>query len=292
MRTIADLTGVLDKYSDTDGMFQTPIPRLTVTRYSRPTTPELVLYEPALCVVAQGSKESGLDTQVFRYDAARYLLGSVQLPVFGSVIEATKDKPFLCLRFDFDTLMIAEFLQQLKIETGAEKTHTGLELGEMDAVLIDTVTRLTELIYRPNEIPVLAPLVEKELLWRLLQNKQSATMLGQMVSESSRLRGLAKVVEWLRDNFAEQTTIEELASIAGMSLSSFHEHFKAVTGTSPLRFRSRLRLMRAKQLMMADGYGAAEAGHMVGYKEPAQFSREYAKLFGLPPKRDSERLKV
>ena len=287
MRSISDLVDLLLDFADGDGVFPTPIPRVTILSSSMPTAPELVLYEPSICVVAQGVKEARLDNQTYRYDASHYLLGSVQLPVFGAVVEATQHKPYVCLRLDLEPGLIAELMA---LSAGAKESNTavpsGLKLGKMDDQLIDTVVRLAETMRCPENIAVLSPLVERELIWRLIQLPEACSALGQMVTAGSRLRRIRKAIEWIEVHYTESISTGELADIAGMGQSSFHKYFKTVTGTSPIRFRSRLRLMAARRLMVVEGYTAAEAGFKVGYDEPAQFSREYSKLFGRAPKRD------
>ncbi len=168
---------------------------------------------------------------------------------------------------------------------------SGLKLGQMDDQLIDTVVRLAETMNDRKSIDALSPLIEKELIWRLLQNPETHSVLTQMVTSSSRLRHIRKAIEWIEDHFTEPMSTRDLADIALMGQSCFHKHFKTVTGTSPMRFRSHLRLMAARRLMVVEGYAAAEAGFEVGYREPAQFSREYSKLFGYAPKQDTNRLK-
>ncbi|MBU2978756.1 AraC family transcriptional regulator [Alteromonas sp. C1M14] len=291
MRSINDLTDLLVQFTRSDGVFQTPVPRMSIMRCSAPTAPELVLYEPAICVVAQGVKEARLDDQTYRYDSAHYLLGSVRLPVFGAVTKATKRHPYICLRLDLDPEIIAE-LMMLPVETKINDViSSGLKLGEMDDQLVDTVVRLAETMNDPKSISVLSPLVEKELIWRLLQQPETHSVLAQMVTSSSRLRRIRKAIEWIEFHFTESIYTRDLADMALMGLSNFHKQFKTVTGTSPIRFRSHLRLMAARRLMVVEGYDAAEAGFEVGYHEPAQFSREYSKLFGYSPKQDAKRLK-
>tara|TARA_R110000751_G_scaffold15290_8_gene49735 strand:+ start:4900 stop:5691 length:792 start_codon:yes stop_codon:yes gene_type:complete len=256
-----------------------------------PTASELVLYEPAICVVAQGVKEARLGDKTYQYDSSHYLLGSMRLPVFGSVIKASKNSPYLCLRLDLDPVLVAESIEQCNVVFNDTGSPRSLKLGTMDKQLVDTVVRLAENIQSPENIPVLFPLVEKELIWRLLQSSQSHFVLAQMVTAGSQLRRIRKAMVWLEEHFAESISTKVLADIANMGQSSFHKHFKMVTGTSPIYFRSQLRLMAARRLMVVDGFDAAEAGFAVGYKEPSQFSREYSKQFGLPPKHDSLRIK-
>ncbi|WP_067220775.1 AraC family transcriptional regulator [Marinomonas gallaica] len=291
MRTINDLVDLLMQFSGSDGVFHTPIPRMSIMRCSAPTIPELVLYEPSICVVAQGVKEARIDDQTYRYDSARYLLGSVRQPVFGSVVKATKKYPYICLRLDLDSEIIVELMSLSVEEKINHAISSGLRLGEMDNELVDTVVRLAETMNDSKSIDVLSPLVEKELIWRLLQQPETHSVLAQMVTSSSRLRRIRKAIEWIESHFTESISTRDLADIALMGHSSFHKYFKMVTGTSPIRFRSHLRLMAARRLMVVEGYDAAEAGFKVGYSEPAQFSREYSKLLGYAPKQDAMRLK-
>ncbi|WP_075187842.1 AraC family transcriptional regulator [Teredinibacter haidensis] len=291
MRKICDLTKLLLDFSSDDGVFQTLIPRVYIIRSSIPTVSELVLYEPAICVVAQGVKEARIGDKTYHYDSSHYLLGSMRLPVFGAVTKATKNSPYLCLRLDLDSALVSELIALCAEMRDSEGSSSGLKLGAMDDQLVDTVVRLAETLQSPQNIPVLSTLVEKELIWRLLQSPQSHSVLTQMVTAGSRLRRIRKAMIWLEDHFTESISTNELAEIANMGQSTFHKHFKIVTGTSPIRFRSHLRLMAARRLMVVDGFEAAEAGFEVGYKEPSQFSREYSKQFGLPPKHDSARLK-
>ncbi len=291
MRSIADLADLLLQFANSDGIFQTPIPRLSIMRCSAPTAPELVLYEPSICVVVQGEKEARLDEQTYRYDSAHYLLGSVQLPVFGAVTKATKTHPYICLRLDLDPGLIAEMIASAVENKHNNAVSSGLKLGVMDGPLIDTVVRLAETMYYQNNVAVLSPLIERELIWRLIQHPETHAVLVQMVTSGSQLRHIRKAVEWIEAHFTESISNKELADLALMGQSSFYKHFKTVTGTSPIRFRSRLRLMAARNLMVVEGYDAAEAGFAVGYNEPAQFSREYSKLFGYAPKQDVRRLK-
>lgn len=285
------LINLLLDFSNGDGVFQTPIPRVSIIRSSIPTVPELVLYEPAICVVAQGEKESKFGENIYKYDSSHYLLGSMRLPVFGAVTKATTNTPFLCLRLDIDSVLVAELIEIYAEARNSKGSCSGLKLGDMDDQLVDTVVRLAETLQSPQDISVISTLVERELIWRLLQNPQSHSVLSQMVTAGSRLHRIRKAMMWLEEHFKETVSTSVLADIANMGQSSFHKHFKIVTGTSPIRFRSHLRLMAARRLMVVDGFDAATAGFEVGYNEPSQFSREYSKYFGLPPKHDSIRLK-
>ena len=291
MRTISDLISSLQKIATNDGIYSTHVPNVTVINCSAPTAPELVLYRPALCIVAQGTKEVLLGDRSFRYNSANYLLGSARLPVTGAVLQASPDKPYLCLRVDLDPLLLSELIENTNICNTDKRVSEGLLLGEMDSSLIDTAARIAELHDNEQDSAVLGPLWVRELIWRVLRQPQSYSVLCQMIMAGSQLLRITHAMKWIEAHFTEPISVDQLAEIANMSPSSFYQHFKIITGTSPLSYRRRLRLMKARRFMVAEGCGAAEAGFRVGYNEPAQFSREYTKQFGLPPKQDSQRIR-
>nr|WP_305121487.1 AraC family transcriptional regulator [Microbulbifer elongatus] len=273
-----------------EGIFTTSLANLSVIRSDRPTVPQLVLYEPALCIVAQGVKEAQLETRTYRYDASHYLLGSACLPVMGAVVEGSERKPFLCLRVELDRAVVAELIENVAPEKLSDSPCSALNIGVLNDQLLDAVVRLLELTTRPLDRSVLAPLIEREIVWYLLNTSSGAVMLAQMVRRAKNYRTLYDTLAWLEKHFAESSSCQDLAGRASMSQSKFYSQFKALTGTSPIRYRARLRLIEARRLMVVDGFDAASAGFKVGYNEPSQFSREYSSYFGLPPKRDVERL--
>ena len=279
--------GHMARHAASDGVHGTAIPRLSLIRSNRPTEPLHVLHAPAFCLVAQGRKRVMLGREVFHYGPDHFLTVSVDLPVSGEVIEATSDKPYLCLRLDLDPAMLGALLG----EVGLDRRHegdggSGLFLDRSTPELVEAATRLVRLLDTPREAAVLAPLVERELLCRLLLSGQAAR-LRQVAFPDSSLRRVGRAINWIKQTFREPFSAAAVADAAGMSPSSLHQHFKAVTALSPLQYQKRLRLQEARRLVSNGAMDAASAGHSVGYGSPSQFSRDYRRLFGAPPMRDA-----
>jgi AraC-like DNA-binding protein len=290
MEPLSEMAGLIARHTPSEGLHASPIPRLSLIRSSGPTVPGPTVYEPALCLVAQGRKQAILGEQVFVYDAARYLLVSVDLPVVGYIIEASPERPYLCFKLDLDLVALGE----LVVEAGASPEPgfaPGLALYETDPAMIDAAVRLLRLLDRPNDAPVLAPLIEREILYRLLTGDQGA-MLRHIAHAQSRLAQVSRAIGWIKRNFRAPFSAGAVAAEAGMSPSSLHEHFRAVTTMSPLQYQKQLRLQEARRLMLAEAIDAATAGFRVGYDSPSQFSREYRRLFGTPPRQDVDRMQV
>lgn len=273
-----------------DGSFDCAIPGVKLIRSSTPTMPMPVVYEPTVCFVAQGRKQTSLGAMVFYYDAASYLVASVGLPVMGSVVEASASYPYLCIQLDLDTVQLGELALQHPPSRGAGPATAGLAVCKMSVGLLDAATRLVELLDAPQDIEAIAPLVTREIFYRLLSGPAGET-ISAMTRADSRQGQIARAILWIRGNFNGPCRIDELANLAGMSRSVFHEHFKAVTAMTPLEFRTQLRMQEARRLMIGGGLDAANAGHAVGYDSPSQFSRDYSRLFGCPPARDANRLR-
>lgn len=281
---IGRLATCIERQAACDGIHTTAVPELTLFRSSGPSLPTAVLYEPSLCLIAQGSKEVRLGDEVYRYDPAHFLLVSVDLPVCGCVTTATAGTPYLGLRISLDPAGIAELLAD-----GVDRPSAparGLAVSETDPPLLDAVLRLVELADVPNDVPVLAPLVLREIIYRLLVGEQGGR-LRQIAAAGAPAQRMARAIRWLRDHFSEPLSVTELARQVRMSPSAFHQHFKTVTALSPLQYQKRLRLQEARRLLLGEGLGAAEAAFRVGYESPSQFSREYRRLFGSPPKADA-----
>lgn len=275
-----------------DGSRETPIDGVGLIRASAPTMPMPVLYEPTLCLVAQGRKQVMLGSTAYVYDAARYLVASVDLPVTGSVVEASPAKPYLCLRINLDVRELSDLALRIPVpdETGDEP-RAGIALGTTTSQLVDAAVRLVDLLDSARDASELAPLVKREIAYRLLTGPGNAA-IRQMTRANGRMGQIARAIGWIRVNYAQAWSIDDVAEVAGMSRSAFHAHFKAVTSMSPLEFRTQLRLQEARRLMLAEAADAATAGHRVGYESPSQFSREYGRLYGLSPARDARRLRT
>jgi AraC-like DNA-binding protein len=262
-----------------------------LARSSRPTEPIHSMYQPAFCVVAQGRKHALLGEEVFRYDPGHYLIYTVDLPLTFQVEEASKERPYLGFRLNLDSFLVASVMMESGFEP--KKGHMSLkamDVSPMDANLLDAVVRLVRLIDTPVEDKVLAPLIIKEIVFRLLVGGQGAR-LSHLLALAADTHRISKAIDFLRENFDQLVKMDDIAQELGMSVSGFHHHFKSVTAMSPLQFQKQIRLQEARRLMLSQDLDAASAGFRVGYEDPAYFSREYKKLFGAPPQRDIAQLR-
>lgn len=271
-------------------MHDMPVAGLTLIRQSGPTDRMPVLHQPALCMIVQGAKVVTLGEETFRYDPTCHLVVSVDLPLTGQVVEATPERPYLCVRVDLEPALLSELMLQRPPEAGDEGSR-GVHLGRTTPELADAATRLVALLDRPRDAAALAPLIRREIHYRLLTGDQ-AGIVRQIGTPDSRLSQVTRAIAWIRANFDRPFSIEALAREAGMSASSLHHHFKAVTAMSPLQYQKQIRLQEARRLMLGEAHDAQAAGFQVGYESPSQFSREYARLFGVPPARDAARLRA
>jgi AraC-like DNA-binding protein len=289
---VVRLAGLIRAYTPHDGRFELRIPGVYAIRVTR-TSPELVhaLQQPALCIIAQGAKTVLLGQEVYEYDASRMLVYSVDLPVAAQVTKASPADPYLSFKLDLDPHKIAELV--LKVYPhGLPRVQESraVYIGQADLRIVNAATRLLELMAHPGDAELLAPLVIEEILIRLLRSPIGVRVAQIGLTESS-VHGVAKAVAWLRANFSQAMKVEELAKLAHMSVSSFHQHFKAVTSMSPLQFQKVLRLQEARRLMLSMMVDAGMASFRVGYQSASQFSREYGRFFGNTPTKDIARLR-
>ena len=269
----------------------TPIPHLDLFRSDvEAGVPVQVVYAPRICVIAQGRKRVQLADRTFDYDAASYLVASVHLPVTGQVLDATPERPYLSLSLDLDVDLLSDVMHDMRAPPTEPEVPRGLAVSPMDDALLDAFVRLLRLLDRPADRPMLAPLIQREILYRLLAGDQ-APMLRQIAQRDSRTRQVSRVIHWLREHYARPFRMRELVEIANMSAPSLHRHFKALTAMSPLQYQKQIRLQEARRILVAEGQDAATVGFSVGYGSPSQFSREYARLFGSPPRKDVDRLR-
>ena len=266
------------------------LPGLFLARFSTVMTSPAVLLRPAFCFVAQGSKRAMLGDEVYHYDPEHYLIFTVDLPLTFQVDQATAEHPYLGLRLDLDPSVVASVIAEaeIKLKKG-DAAAKAMNVNAMDADLLDAVVRLVRLSERPNDRSLLAPLITKEIVYRLLSGGEGAR-LGHMIMPADTHR-ISRAIGRLRENLDQPLHIEEMAREFGMSVSGFHHHFKSVTAMSPLQYHKQLRLQEARRLMLGESLDAASAGFRVGYEDPAYFSRDYKKLFGAPPQRDITRLR-
>jgi AraC-like DNA-binding protein len=288
----SELASLIERYTGRDGVHPTAVPCLFLYRSSTPSGPLCNVQEPAFGIIAQGSKQVTLGDDVYVYGRAHCIVVSVDLPVIGQVILATPDAPYLGLRIDLDIRQLRTLIVEAGLpEATNQQTRRGLFVSRIGSPLLGAVLRLMRLLENPQDIPVLAPLILREIHYRLLGGDQGAR-LRQIALTDSQSQRIAKAIAWLKRNFAEPLRIETIARELHMSPSSLHHHFKAVTAMSPLQYQKQLRLQEARRLMLSETLDAATAGHRVGYESPSQFSREYSRLFGSPPVRDLARLRA
>ncbi|NJM40726.1 MAG: AraC family transcriptional regulator [Anaerolineae bacterium] len=273
-----------------DGGVQ-PLPGLHLHRVSAPRGPLHGVTKPAFCVIAQGSKEILLGESRYRYDPLHYLLATVELPSTSHIREASPERPYLSLRLELtpaiaDTVMVAND----HIVRSSQVDMSAINVCPLDVDLLDAIVRLIRLLDCPTEAPVLMPLITQEIIYRLLMGEQGGRLrhLAMMNGNTSHI---ATAIKRLRQGFDQPLRIEQVARDLGMSVSSFHHHFKSVTAMSPLQFQKRLRLQEARRLMLGEALDAASAAFRVGYHDASHFNREYKSLFGTPPMRDVQRLR-
>ncbi len=248
-------------------------------------------YKPSLALIAQGAKQVVLGDDVYRYGGTDYLLTSIDLPVTTQIVEASTEKPYLSVMFQIDTARIASLLEHAGHQDSAPvPAARGMAVSTVTPELEDAAIRLLRLLDRPGDIPALLPLIEQEIIYRILTGPQSGR-LRQMAITESQSHQVSRACIWLKEHYALPLKIEELANRVSMSVSSLHHHFKAITAMSPMQYQKQLRLQEARRLMLEDMLDAGSAGHQVGYESQSQFSREYARQFGEPPLRDVGRVR-
>lgn len=290
MERIKELAKLIEQNVKMDGTFETSISGLRFVRTSQIAEPVYSVYEPSLCVVAQGSKLVMLGEESYQYDSASYLTASVHLPITGQILKASPEEPYLCVQLQLDMSQIFEVVQLSSQEISSESPGRGLVISLINDSLLEAVLRLVRLLDNPQDIPVLANSIKREIIYRVLQNDQYDT-LKHFALVGSQAQRIANVINVLNHEFAHPLKVEELAREARMSTSSFYNYFKEITGMSPIQYQKQLRLQEARRLLLTENLEAAEAAFQVGYESPSHFSREYSRKFGLPPMKDMRRLR-
>ena len=274
-----------------NGTYKTDISQLKIQKCSTPASLRSV-WKPVLGIVVQGKKEVFLGKEIYCYSAGQYLVVSVDLPLSGFVLEATVDKPYLGFMLSLDPVQLCDMITEIRSNAPrAKDSLRGLFVSTADAPLLDCAIRLVKLLDTPQDIPMLAPIITREIYYRLLIGEQ-AEVVRQIATPGSNMQRIAEVITLIKTNFIQQMRVDDLARQASMSPSSFYHHFKAVTSMSPLQYQKQLRLLEARRLMLAENVDAASAAYQVGYESRSQFSREYSRLFGAPPIKDIERLRT
>lgn len=262
------------------------VPGLTLHRWETPTEQTSYMLAPSICLIGQGRKRVMLGEDIFEYDAHQFLITSIDLPVVSNIIEATPDQPYLGLTLDLDIRSMAQLILNTEMPSPRPPSdRRGIAVSQVSDPLLDAFRRLLDLIDSPNDVAALAPLIKQEILYRLLMGEQGPR-LRQITSSESHSYQIAKAIDWLKNNFQQPCKVEDLAKRAGLSSSAFHNHFRNMTAMSPLQFQKRMRLNEARRLMLIERMDAGSAAFEVGYESPSQFSREYARHFGMPPARD------
>lgn len=256
------------------------------------TRPCACMVEPSLVLVAQGAKQMLVGGEAYRYDTEHFLINSVDLPAGSQVITASPEQPCVGLVLRLDLRLLADLIAEGGLRPpAAPPGERALVIGRMTPELLDPLLRLVALLDEPAALPLLAPLVQREIHYRLLMSDQSAR-LWQIVSQGSQSQRIGKAVDWLKANYARAFRVEDLAARVQMSPSTLHAHFRQITAMSPLQYQKWLRLNEARRLMLNENLDAASAAFQVGYESPSQFSREYSRLFGAPPRRDIDSLRT
>ncbi|MFC0561476.1 AraC family transcriptional regulator [Halalkalibacter alkalisediminis] len=285
------LTKLIERYSRQDSVELTTIPSLFFINESNVTEPLHGVYKPSFCVIVQGEKEVFLAQQRYTYGPGDYLVASVNLPVTGQVIKACSEAPYLALKLEFTPSQILEVLSASDIQEEPRKlSKRAMFVSKIETSLLDAVVRLVSLLDNPKDIPVLAPIFTKEILYRVLQGPHGDA-LKQMAIEGSNAYRIRDMIEQITANYTRPFRIEELAEKANMSVASLHRHFKDITAMTPIQFQKQLRLQEARRLLLTEPTDAADVAFRVGYESPSQFSREYSRMFGFPPREDINRLR-
>lgn len=289
-----ELAALVARHTDGrgNGAHATKINQLEFMRETDTSTAMRGVTEPILGIVVQGKKEVLLNEETYWYGVAQYLVVSVDLPLCGFAIEATPDKPYLGFKLNLDPVQLCDIIAQTNSGIG-KKEHSvrGWFISDADPSLIDCAIRLTQLLDTPQDIPFLAPMMIREIYYRLLVGEQSEAV-RQIATSGSNMQRIAEVIKRIKADFTKPLRVEDLAEQANMSPSSFHRHFKEVTSMSPLQYQKQLRLLEARHRMLAENADATHTAYQVGYESPSQFSREYSRMFGAPPMKDIERLRT
>lgn len=285
------LTRGIARWTDKVERKETAVPGLSLFRREEPTAPSSGMYEPSVCMVAQGAKRVILGDDTYVYDAQHYLITSVHLPTVVQILEASREKPYLGLMLALDPRELSQLMADSDLPAPrTQQSSRGMATGRVTLPLLTAFQRLIDLLEEPADIPILAPIIQREIIYRLLVGDQGVR-LRQIASAGSQSHQIARAIDWLKNNYAQPLRIDDLAAQARMSSSTFHHHFRSMTALSPLQYQKRLRLQEARRLMLAERLDAANAAFQVGYESPSQFSREYNRLFGAPPLRDITNLR-
>ncbi len=285
------LASAIAAFAQSDGDYATAIPQLLLYRRKSPTEPLPCIYHLGVGLVAQGEKEVLLGEEVIRYGPGQSILTTVDLPVISHVTRASVHEPVLALMLTLDGRDIAQAATEMRLPPPRLPSGPSIAVEALDSPLMEALVRLINLLGEPTLIPHLAPLIQREITVRLLTGPHGPR-LQHLALKGSPSQQIAKAVAWLKQNFKEPLNVVQFAARAHMSPSTFRQHFRSITGTSPLQYQKQLRLQEARQMMVSQNIDAGRAGGLVGYESPSQFSREYSRLFGAPPREDVRRMRL
>ena len=284
--TLEALGKSIARWTERGDQLVTAIPGLSLFQRNKPTQPESRMYEPRICLIAQGAKRVLLGDDTYVYGESHFLITSVNLPTVVQIIKASPEKPCLGLILKLDQREISQLMVDSNLPLShPQQSSRGMATGEVTLPLLTAFQRLVDLLAEPKDIPILAPIIQREIFYRLLTGDQGAR-LRQIASSGSQSQQIARAIDWLKDNFTRPLRIDDLATQVNMSTSTFHHHFRTLTAMSPLQYQKWLRLNEARRLMLIENQDASTVAFLVGYESPSQFSREYCRLFGAPPLRD------
>jgi AraC-like DNA-binding protein len=287
-----NLAGSISKALDSSAALSTEVPGLTLYRNTSPTTPNPCTYEPSVLLIPQGKKRVDLGKQSYVFGESTFLLTSIELPIVSRVCVASVEKPYLAFFLKLDMGIVRDVLHTEEMRISAPPVGTrGMVLGEATVELLTPCSRMVQLLDTPQDVTFFWKLLQREIIYRLLQGPQG-DRLRSVATMANQSYLTAKAVTWLRENFEKTLNVDELASMAGMSRSTLHHHFRGLTAMSPLQFQKQLRLHTARQKMLTEELDAASAAFAVGYESPSQFNREYKRFFGKPPMRDVQALRA
>lgn len=290
-QALQQLALLIRRHASASGIYHTDIPGFSLMHAVHPSAPMESVYKPSICIVAQGAKTATLADETFRYDPSSYLITSVELPILGRVIEATPEIPYLSLKLCFDADAILDIVKGMnRTFTPSEETGRGITVNRVSSPLLEALIRLVQLLDTPQDITILAPLVIREILYRVLQS-ENGSLLHQVAITGSHAQHIAYAVQQINRQYDQPIAIDQLAKSVNMSTSAFHKHFKRVTALSPLQYQKTVRLQEARRLMLTETMLASDAAFRVGYESPSQFSREYARMYGRPPVLDVQELR-
>lgn len=268
---------------------ETGIPRVAMVQGDIPEHMLAAVYDPMINLILQGSKTMTVGDRTLRYDPATYFVMSIDLPAVGAIHAAETGEPYLAVSLTLDPTVLATLLADLPKPIGRYENDPGFSVAAITPELMDAWVRMLRLMGNPDAIAALAPAYEREILFRVLQG-QHGWMLREIAAPDTAMARVSLAIQWIRREFAEPIRVESLAQKAAMSVSAFHRHFKAVTTLSPLQYQKRVRLLQARTLMVASAKSVTAAAFEVGYESATQFTRDYVRVFGLPPARDAARI--